>query len=385
MNCLCCGKSKTAVAKMMQIHDDLFICDSCTSDINALFAQSTRPRDGEDKTPIKHKPSKISFFPIDIKESLDEHVIGQHEAKKVISVAIYNHYKRINNLSKDIQKSNILMIGDSGTGKTHMIQTLAKALDLPLTIADMTLLTAAGYVGQDVESILTALVAAADGDIGKAQRGIIMLDEVDKIAKRNISSSTEKDAGGEGVQQALLKIIEGTKVEIKVEGKPRSQGPTLFDTSNVLFIAAGAFFGLDKILEKNNADEDSSSIGFNAIVDKPSADKLEKITEQDIIDYGFIPEFVGRLPVMVRLHKLSKEDYRRILLEPKNSIVKQYTALFALDNITLELSDEFIDNIVDSVYETKRGARARRTEMESKLLDAMFDINDSSYGTTVKL
>jgi ATP-dependent Clp protease ATP-binding subunit ClpX len=378
MICICCGKSKHEVDRMMQINDEHFLCNQCTADINALFAKNISEVEYEE-----HEPFVNKILPKQIKEFLDEYVIGQDDAKKVLAVEIYNHYKRISHPEQEIEKSNILMIGDSGTGKTLLAKTMAKMLDLPFAICDCNALTQAGYVGEDVESVLEQLVAAAGGDIEKAETGIILLDEVDKIAKRNISSSTEKDASGEGVQAALLKIIEGHTVSIAVEGLKRNQKSEI-DTSNILFICAGAFFGLEKILQKNHAAE-GSGIGFNASVEKPDMSKITEVDEQDIIDFGFLPEFVGRLPVIVQLQKLSKEDFRRILVEPKNSIVKQYQNLMAIDSIDLEFTPEFLDGIVDKVYNTKRGARALRSELEKHLRDATYNLNDDSYGKTIKL
>lgn len=378
MICICCGKSKHEVERMMQINDEHYLCNHCTADIAALFARNINEVEYEE-----HEPYCSKLLPSAIKDILDEYVIGQDEAKKVLAVEIYNHRKRISNLDQEIEKSNILMIGDSGTGKTLLAKTMAKLLDVPFVICDCNSLTQAGYVGEDVESVLERLVDAADGDISRAEKGIILLDEVDKIAKRNISSSTEKDASGEGVQAALLKIIEGHKVAIQVDGAKRNQKNEI-DTTNILFICAGAFFGLDKILEKNHASE-GAGIGFNASVEKPDLSEIKEIDEQDIIDFGFLPEFVGRLPVIVHLNKLTKADYRRILVEPKNSIVKQYQNLMALDSIDLEFTPDFLDGVVEKVYNTKRGARALRTELEKHLRSVVYSLNDDSYGKTITL
>jgi len=378
IRCTCCGATEDQVDGLIQINTDNFICDVCSGSINYIFAERATKA-------ASAKAKKVKMFPSVIKNLLDESIIGQEDAKKVLSVEVYNHYKRVNNPQFNIQKSNILMIGDSGTGKTLLVQTLSKILDLPMVIADMSLVTAAGYVGQDIESVLQQLVIAADGDVEKAQHGIVLLDEVDKIAKRNLTSSTEKDPSGEGVQQGLLKILEGTQVRIKVEGgtqKSRNQEHYI-DTTNILFICAGAFFGLDKVLEKNHKGE-VSSIGFSASVEKPTVNTSE-IDEQDIIEYGFIPEFVGRLPVIVQLNKLAKEDYRMILTEPKNSIIDQYKKLMALDEISLEFTDEFLNEVVDKVYETKRGARALRTEIEKRMRNVIYTLNDESYGQKVTI
>lgn len=377
MRCICCGKSANDVDRMMQINDDAYICNSCTSDINALFARS-----GIDEE-IEFQQETNKLYPSKIKEFLDEYVIGQDSAKKALAVEVYNHYKRINNQNDDIEKSNILLIGDSGTGKTLLAKTLAKMLDVPFAICDCNALTQAGYVGEDVESILEQLVSMADGDIDKAQRGIVLLDEVDKIAKRNISSSTEKDAAGEGVQAALLKILEEHTVTVKIENG-RKERTAEINTKNILFICAGAFFGLDKILEKNHSAI-GPGIGFSASIEKADSNVINNVTEQDIIDYGFLPEFVGRLPVIVKMHRLTKDDYRRILTEPKNSITKQYQTLLGLDNIELEFSEKFLDDVVETAFNTKRGARALRSAIANRMTEIIFEINDESYGKKITI
>jgi ATP-dependent Clp protease ATP-binding subunit ClpX len=376
IKCLCCNTPEELAESLIQINEQHFMCKVCSSEINGIFNKLINEQGSE-------KFSKIRKFPKEIKKLLDKTVIGQEEAKKALSVEIYNHYKRICNEHQHIQKSNILMIGDSGTGKTLLVQTLSKILDLPLVITDCTALTQAGYVGADIESILQQLVIAADGDIEKAQHGIIMLDEIDKIAKRNLSSSTDKDPSGEGVQQGLLKILEGTQVKIKTEppeGKGRSK-EQFIDTTNILFIGAGAFFGLDKVVEKK-LTESTYGIGFSASVEKPEMSENE-ITDENIIDYGFIPEFVGRLPVIVQLNKLTKEDYRRILTEPANSILSQYQQLLAIDDISLEFTPEFLDEVVDSVFNTKRGARALRSSIEKRMCKVMFELSEESIGTSI--
>lgn len=374
ITCICCGALEQDVEGLVMISsDEDYLCNRCSDLIGDLF-------DKKEKEKALQERKSSSLLPSEIKALLDESVIGQDAAKKVLAVEIYNHYKRITYPEFEIKKSNILMIGESGTGKTLLVQTLAKMLDLPLVIADMSLITAAGYVGQDIESMLQQLVIAADNDLVKAQGGIILLDEVDKIAKRNLTSSTEKDPGGEGVQQGLLKMLEGSKIPVKVEG---IRGNPEIDTSNILFICAGAFFGLDKVLMKNHKSE-NASIGFSASIEKVDITNKE-VDEQDIIEYGFIPEFVGRLPVIVQLQKLTREDYRRILTEPKNSISEQYRKLMEIDDITIEFSEEFYDSIVDNVVTTERGARALRTEFEKRMRDIIYAINDESYGTTISL
>lgn len=376
-NCAHCNRPEEQVDSMVQLAGGPNICNQCAEEVNTHFKET------EAQKAVSGK-NKVTLYPAKIKSHLDEYVIGQDEPKKVLAVEVYNHYKRISNPQFEIKKSNILMIGDSGTGKTLLVQTLAKLLDLPMVIADMSLITAAGYIGQNVETIFEQLVIAADGDIEKAQRGIVMLDETDKIAKRNLTSSTDKDIGGEDVQQGLLKILEGSKVQVSAEvsAKVQKRGQIqMIDTTNILFICAGAFFGLDKVLQKNHQAE-SAGMGFTATVDKPDM-STKPVDEQDLIEYGFIPEFVGRLPVVVQLSKLTKDDYRRILTEPKDSVIQQYKHLLSIDDITLEFTDEFIDSTVESVFETKRGARALRTEVERKMRDIIYAINDDSFGKTI--
>ena len=378
VSCSCCGAPEALVEGLVEISKDIFICDKCSDTLNDIFTLRAEER----RAAVLKKER---MYPRQIKKMLDEVVIGQEDAKKVLSVETYNHYKRIQHPEKEIQKSNILLIGDSGTGKTLLAQTLAKILDLPMVICDCAALTQAGYVGADIETILNQLVAAADNDISKAEKGIILLDEFDKLAKRNLSSSTDKDPSGEGVQQGLLKIVEGTQVKIKVEGgtkNSRSQ-EQFIDTSNILFIGAGAFFGIDKVLEKNHTSE-NAGIGFSASVEKPDVtDKT--IDDQDIIDYGFIPEIVGRFPVITQLQKLTKEDYRRILTEPKNSVIHQYQKLMEIDNVVLEFTPEFLDSVVEKVYNTKRGARALRSEIEKEMRELTYELDDDSYGKTISL
>lgn len=378
VQCSCCGAPESLVEGLVEISKDVFICDKCSETISDIFSLKA-----EEKRASSLKKERM--YPKQIKKLLDEVVIGQEDAKKVLSVEVYNHYKRVQHPEKEIQKSNILMIGDSGTGKTLLVQTLSKILDLPMAICDCAALTQAGYVGADIETILQQLVMVADNDIAKAEKGIILLDEFDKLAKRNLSSSTDKDPSGEGVQQGLLKIIEGTKVKLKIEGgTSRSRGQEQFiDTTNILFIAAGAFFGIDKVLEKNHAS-DSAGIGFSATVDK--VDVSEKaIDDQDIIEYGFIPEIVGRMPTIAQLQKLTKEDYRRILTEPKNSVIHQYQKLMEIENIDLQFTPEFLDNIVEKVYNTKRGARALRSEIEKEMRELVYELDDDSHGQTISL
>lgn len=371
--CVCCARMKDDVEHMVELAKDTYICNGCTRELNGIFAKIDKPQEIPLENPIVADEPVTKLYPKDIKSFLDQYVIGQYEAKKSLSVEIYNHFKRITNPDKEIQKNNILLIGDSGTGKTLLVQTLAKLLDLPLVITDMNNITEYGYVGKDAESILHQLVIAADGDISKAETGIIFLDEIDKIAKRNLTSSTDKDPSGEGAQTALLKIIEGTNVELKLEGQ--RQKNSFINTSNILFIGGGAFFGMDKIVAKNH-DTKNHSIGFTATVDKAELSETIEITDEDFISFGFLPEFIGRFHVYAQLHKLTRDEFKKIIIEPKNSVMSQYQKLMKLDDIELEFSDNYIDSIVDTCYDSKRGARAIRGEIEKRMREIIFNIND---------
>lgn len=365
-HCIMCGLPKDQVDKLVEINEDVYICNRCTAEINSFFAKSYK----EDKKQLEGETVKL--YPKQIKSFLDEYVIGQEQAKKVLSVEIYNHFNRITNKDKEIQKNNILMIGKSGVGKTLLVQTLAKLLDLPLTIIDCTQLSQSGYKGADSEDILKQLILAADGDIQKAQNGIVFLDEFDKLAKRNLTSSTDKDPAGEGVQFELLRMIEGHKYHIKQEGVRENKSS--IDTTNILFICSGAFSGLDKIIEKNQQDSDLG-IGFSAnVVKKEITDSVE-ITEEDLIEYGIITEVVSRLHICVKLNDLTKEDYRKILLEPKNSVIKQYQNLLSLDGFKLDFSDDFIDKTIDQVYDSKKGARGLKSVVEKTMRDIIYNID----------
>lgn len=375
--CTCCEQSKEQVERLIQISENVFICNECTAEINAIFAKTTKVKENKEA----EKEEIKLLLPKQIKELLDESVIGQEDAKKALAVEIYNHYLRVNNKDLELEKNNILMIGDSGTGKTLLVKTLAKILDLPLAICDMSSITQSGYVGKSLNGILYQLVAAAGNDIKKAETGIIFLDEFDKLAKRNLTSSTDKDPSGEGVQFELLKMIEGTKEEIKIEGTRKDQ---YIDTSNILFIAGGAFFGMNKLLEKKQLEE-NYGIGFSASVEKPKDTSIIPIEDEDIIHFGFIPEIVGRLPIIVQLNKLTKEDYKRILIEPKNSIVDQYKKLLKLNNINLEFSNDYLDSIVEKVYSSKKGARALRGEIEKSMREIIYNINEEDFGKTIEL